>query len=218
MKITKNQLRRMIFEAAKDIIPDRLGYAGRSEFNLDKPASGEEDPFDLHYLDRQDPEAEEFKYSYDQSTDALDRLGRVDRGDMSQFSISDLMQVVQDATDDVLFESYGDINDPYNPEANPEAVMFDIDDDPEGDRLAPGETFKLFEFDLDLQEFSDDPAGLSNILSKAKELGGITVHFRSSEGKLIKLASHIHSSGGPGPSFDAEEFAEFNLTPVLPSK
>ena len=107
---------------------------------------------------------------------------------------------------------YGDLEDPYS------GFAFDVDEEPEGDFLAPGEEFQIFEFELDLQEFADDPAALSSILGKAKELGGITVHFRSTKDKLLGLASRIHGTGGPGPSFAAEEFAEFNLFPVSPGE
>jgi len=122
-----------------------------------------------------------------------------------------LRKIINEAT------GYGDINDPYNPDANTSAVMFDMPDELERDTLEPGEQFEILEFELDLQEFADDPTALSSILDKARAMGGITVHFRSSKDKLLGLASHIHGTGG-GPSFSAEEFAEDELTPVTPGK
>ena len=99
------------------------------------------------------------------------------------------------------------------PEDLPYGTFLDQDYD-ENDDLEPGEEFKLLEFELDLQEFINDPESLKGILGKAQQMGGITVHFRSSKDKLLGLASHIHGTGGPGPSFTPEEFAEFNLFPV----
>ena len=131
-----------------------------------------------------------------------------------------LRKIIHEAT------GYGDMNDPYNPDANPDAVIFDMPDELEMDTLDLGEPFKILSFDLDLADFIGDSSMLKSILDKVKSLGGVVMimpenesgmvlEFQSSREKLLKLASHIHNLGG-GPSFNAEEFAEDML--VEPSK
>ena len=111
---------------------------------------------------------------------------------------------------------YGDLEDPLSP-----AYAFDVPEELERDTLEPGERFKILSFELDLANFISDAAALSKILGRVKELGGIVmvmpdsssglvVEFQSSKDKLLELASYIHNLMG-GDSFNAEEFAEYEL-------